>query len=50
MLLPHSPFVPNLTQPIKSKSKGAKRGSMNPDYFDDGVIYRQDGGAYNTTD
>ena len=40
MLLPHSPFVPNPdSADWDPKSKGAKRGSMNPDYFDDMVRY-----------
>ena len=40
MLLPHSPFVPNPdSDDWNPKSKGAKRGSMDPNYFDDMVRY-----------
>lgn len=40
MLLPHSPFVPNPeSADWNPKSKGAKRGSMNPDYFHGMVRY-----------
>ena len=40
MLLPHSPFVPNPDSvDWNPKSKGAKRGSMDPNYFDDMVRY-----------
>ena len=40
MMLPHSPFVPNPDSvDWNPKSKGAKRGSMDPKYFDDMVRY-----------
>ncbi|CAI8281085.1 MAG: Arylsulfatase [Opitutia bacterium UBA7350] len=40
MLLPHSPFVPNPdSQDWNPNSPGAKRGSMDPFYFDDMVRY-----------
>ncbi|MCH2036765.1 MAG: sulfatase-like hydrolase/transferase, partial [Puniceicoccaceae bacterium] len=40
MMLPHSPFVPNPdSDDWNPKSKGAKRGSMDPNYFDDMVRY-----------
>ena len=40
MLLPHSPFVPNPdSRDWNPKSSGAKRGSMDTDYFDDMVHY-----------
>ena len=40
MLLPHSPFVPNPdSEDWDPGSPGAKRGSMDPAYFDDMVRY-----------
>ncbi len=40
MLLPHSPFVPNPdSAEWNPDSPGAKRGSMDPAYFDDMVRY-----------
>ena len=40
MLLPHSPFVPNPdSEDWNPDSPGAKRGSMDPEYFDDMVRY-----------
>ena len=40
MLLPHSPFVPNPdSADWNPDSPGAKRGSMDPAYFDDMVRY-----------
>lgn len=40
MLLPHSPFVPNPdSEDWNPRSPGAKRGSMDPAYFDDMVRY-----------